>query len=143
MRDARLRFVVRTPHDIVVDRMVVSARVLTETGHVGLRARMESVVLAVEAGLALLRTGRGVQFAGSAGGLLSCDGVQATLFTPLGVVGDDAAAVQAALDRALEEPRAEQDVRATLDRLEGRILIELRRQPQDARPRASTPEERK
>lgn len=129
MAETRLHFIVRTPHDIVLETDVISARVLTETGQVGLRGRMEPVVLAVEAGLALLRTDRGVQFAGSAGGLLSCDGIQATLFTPLGVVGDDAATVQAALDRALDEPSAEQKVRATLDKLEGRILNELRRQP--------------
>jgi F0F1-type ATP synthase epsilon subunit len=129
MAEVRLRFVVRTPHAVVLDTDVVSARVLTQTGQVGLRARMEPVVLAVEAGLALLRSDRGVQFAGSAGGLLSCDGIQATLFTPLGVAGHDAATVQAALDRALEEPSAEQRVRAALDRLEGRILTELRRQP--------------
>lgn len=129
MSDARLRFTLRTPHDVIVDAPVTSARVLTETGHVGLRARMEPVVLAIEAGLVLLRVDGGTRFAGSAGGLLSCDGVQATLFTPLGVVGDDATAVQASLDRALAEPGAEQKVRASLDRLEGRILSELRRQP--------------
>lgn len=127
MSDERLRFIVRTPHDVVIDTLVTSARVLTETGHVGLRIRMEPLVLAVEAGLVLLRTDYGVAFVGSAGGLLSSDGRQATLLTPLGVTGSDAAAVQLALDRALAEPGAEQKVRATLDKLEGRILTELRR----------------
>jgi F0F1-type ATP synthase epsilon subunit len=120
----------RTPHDVIVDVPLTSVRVLTETGHVGLRPRMEPVVLAIEAGLLLLRADHGTRFAGSAGGLLSCDGLQATLFTPLGVAGDDAAAVRAALDRALAEPGAEQKVRAALDKLEGRILTELRRQPE-------------
>lgn len=129
MAEPRLRFIMRTPHEVVLDTPVVSARVATETGHVGLRPRMEPVVLAVEAGLALVRTDRGLRFAGSAGGLLSCDGTQATLLTPLGVVGDDAEAVQAALARALAEPGAEQKLRATLDKLETRILIELRREP--------------
>ena len=129
MPDGRLRFIVRTPHDVVVDTSVSSARVVTETGHVGLRPRMEPIVLAVEAGLVVLHTDHSVRFAGSAGGLLSCDGQQATLFTPLGVLGDDAAAIRRELDHALSEPGAEQKVRSTLDKLEGRILTELRRQP--------------
>jgi F0F1-type ATP synthase epsilon subunit len=129
MGDTDLRFVVRTPHAVVVDASVRSARVPTETGDVGLRLRMEPIVLAVEAGLVVLRKDRGrIEFAGSAGGLLSCDGATATLFTPLGFVGSDAEAVQAALNRALAEPDAEQTVRAELDRLEGRILTELRRE---------------
>jgi F0F1-type ATP synthase epsilon subunit len=129
MPDARLRFVVRTPHEVVLDTTVVSVRVLTETGQVGLRARMEPIVLAVDAGLVVLRTDGDTQFAGSAGGLLTCDGHQATLFTPLGVVGPDATSVQDALNQALDEPGAEQKVRAALDRLQGRILAELRREP--------------
>jgi F0F1-type ATP synthase epsilon subunit len=129
MPDAGLRFIVRTPHDVVVDTIVTSARVLTESGHVGLRPRMEPLVLPVEAGLLVLRQHDAVRFAGSAGGLLSCDGRQATLFTPLGVVGDDAAAISREIDRALSEPGAEQRLRNALDRLEGRILTELRRHP--------------
>lgn len=129
MPDSRLRIIVRTPHDVVIDTRVASARVLTETGQVGLRARMEPLVLAVEPGLVLLRLDHGIAFVGSAGGLLSCDESQATLFTPLAVTGPDAGAVQRALDRALAEPGAEQKVRATLDKLEGRILTELRRHP--------------
>jgi F0F1-type ATP synthase epsilon subunit len=136
MPDSRLRFVVRTPHDVVVDMMVASARVATETGQVGLRPRMEPIVLAVEAGLVVLRTEEGRRFAGSAGGLLSCDGREATLFTPIGVLGDNADAITGELERALAEPGAEQKVRATLDRLEGRILLELRRSPR-ARPSAT------
>jgi F0F1-type ATP synthase epsilon subunit len=133
-----LRFVVRTPHEVVLDAPVRSARVVTETGHVGLRPRMEPLVLAVEAGLVVLRTDNGVRFVGSAGGLLSCDGANATLFTPLGVAGDDAAAVRAALAAALAEPGAEQKIRATLDKLEGRILTELRRGSPTAPARQGT-----
>jgi F0F1-type ATP synthase epsilon subunit len=125
-----LRFTIRTPHDVIVDTHVSSVRVLTETGHVGLRARMEPLVLAIEAGLVLMRSDGSTRFAGSAGGLLACDGVEATLFTALGVVGNDTDAVQSALARALAEPGAEQQVRATLDKLEGRILTELRRRPE-------------
>lgn len=129
MADGVLRLVVRTPHDVVIDTAVVSARVLTETGHVGLRPRMEPIVLAVEAGLVLALTAGGPTFVGSAGGLLSCDGRTATLFTPLGVSGADADEVRGALDRALAEPGAEQKLRAALDKLEGRILTELGRRP--------------
>jgi hypothetical protein len=90
---------------------------------------MEALVLAVEAGLVLLRTDEGVLFAGTAGGLLSCNGREAILLTPLGVAGPDARDVERALDRALAEPGTEQKVRTTLDKLEGRILTELRRHP--------------
>jgi F0F1-type ATP synthase epsilon subunit len=129
MDDARLRFVVQTPHEVVIDLHVGSARVPTASGHAGLRARMEPLIVAVDAGLVLLRADGGIVFVGSAGGLLSCDGRRATLFTPLGVSGDNADAVQRALDRALAEPRTEQQVRAVLDKLEGQLLTELRRQP--------------
>jgi F0F1-type ATP synthase epsilon subunit len=125
----RLRFIVRTPHAVVVDEPVVSARVLAETGHLGLRPRMEPIAIAVEAGLVPMRADGRVEFVGVAGGLLACDGRVATLFTPLAVTGPDPAAIERALDRALAEPGAEQKLRAALDRLEGRILTELRRRP--------------
>jgi F0F1-type ATP synthase epsilon subunit len=122
----QLRVVIRTPHTLVLDLPARSLRVLTDTGQVGLRRGMETVVLAVEAGLALVRTDIGTRFVGVAGGLLSCDGSQATLFTPLAVTGDDPAGVKAALDDALAEPDSEMTLRAALERLEGRILTELR-----------------
>jgi len=136
MADRLLRFVVRTPHAVVIDVTARAARVLTETGHVGLRPRMEAVVVAVEAGLTLLRTESGMRFVGTAGGLLSCDGTQATLFTPLGVMGDDPAVVRAELDRALAAPGPELEVRAALETLENRILTELGRRPGAAPGRA-------
>lgn len=123
-----LRFVVRTPHDVVFDAPVRSLRVLTETGHVGVRPRMEPLVLPVEAGLALAHTDDHFVYVGSAGGLLSSDGEQVTLFTPLGVVGADPAAVRTALDQALSSPGADFAVRTRLGRLEGRIVAELHTQ---------------
>jgi F0F1-type ATP synthase epsilon subunit len=129
MADVLLRFTVRTPVEVVVDVEVLGARVSTPSGHVGLRPRVEPLALAVEPGLVLLRSAEGTTFVGSAGGLLSCDGRQATLFTPLGVVGPDAKTVREALERALAAPGAELQIRATLDKLEGRILTELRRSP--------------
>jgi F0F1-type ATP synthase epsilon subunit len=122
----QLRVVIRTPHALVLDLPARSLRVLTDTGQVGLRHGMETVVLAVEAGLVLVRTDVGTRFVGVAGGLLSCDGSQATLFTPLAVAGDDSAGVRQALDEALAEPGSEMTLRAALERLEGRILTELR-----------------
>jgi F0F1-type ATP synthase epsilon subunit len=139
MPDVRLRFIVRTPQAIVIERDVLSARVPTGTGQVGLRPRMEPVVLAIEPGLAVLRTPEGVTFVGSAGGLLSCTGREAVLLTPLGVAGEAADAVQQELDRALAAPGAEFKIRATLDRLEGRILAELRRRPGAAAPDRGEP----
>lgn len=129
MRGSALRFIVRTPHEVVFDEAVRSVRVLTDTGHVGIRPQMEPVVLSVEPGLVVIQAGRQVTFLGSAGGLLSSDGTVATLFTPLGVVGADATLIQQELDRALGAPDAELAIRASLDRLEGRILAELGRQP--------------
>jgi len=132
----RLRVVIRTPHKTLLDVVARSCRVLTETGHVGLRLGMEPVVLAVEAGIALIRSDQGVRVVGTAGGLLSCDGAEVTLFTPLAVMGEDRAAIEAALDQALAEPGSELMLRAALDRLEGRILTELRREPATRAPAA-------
>jgi F0F1-type ATP synthase epsilon subunit len=121
-----LRVVIRTPHEVAVDVPARSLRVVTDSGQVGLRRGMEPVVLAVEAGLVLVRTDEGERFVGAAGGLLSCDGKQATLYTPLAVTGEDPAAIEAAVNRALGEPGSELSLRAAFDRLEERILTELR-----------------
>ena len=136
MPGGQFRFIVRTPHETVLDVAVTSVRVLTENGHVGLRPHVEPMVLPVETGLVLVHTGEGVTFVGSAGGLLSSDGREATLFTPLGVVGTDPVAIQHALSAALNAPDSELAVRARLGKLEGRILTELRRGPDDGAPRA-------
>lgn len=129
MVPATVRFVVRTPHEVVFDADVRSLRVLTDTGHVGVRPRMEPLVLPIEAGLVLVRSDDHLAFVGSAGGLLSSDGTHVTLLTPLGVVGADPTGVRAALDRALTAPGADFAVRARLGKLEGRILAELHAQP--------------
>ena len=131
-----LRFIVRTPHETVVEMPATSIRVLTETGHVGIRHHMEPVVLPIEAGLVLARVGDRVTLVGAAGGLLSSDGHNVTLFTPVAVVGTDPAAVQRALNDTLTSPDSELAIRARLGRLEGRILAELRRGPRDGPARA-------
>lgn len=128
------RFIIRTPHETVLDTAASSVRVLTESGHVGFRPRMEPVVLPIEAGLAIVRADGRVTLVGSAGGLLSSNGREATLFTPMGVVGTDPVAIQRALDEALAAPDAELAARARLGKLEGRILAELRRGPLDGPP---------
>ena len=127
-----LRLVVRTPHRTVVDGAATSVRVLTETGHVGIRRHMEPVVLPVEAGLVLVRDGAAVTLVGIAGGLLSSDGREVTLFTPLAVVGTEPAVVQARLNDLLAAPDSELAIRSKLGRLEGRILSELRRAPHES-----------
>ena len=129
MPNATLRFIVRTPHEVAFDASITSVRLLTETGQVGIRGRMEPIVMPVEAGLLVVRARGDVTFVGSAGGVLASDGRQATLFTPLAVVGNEAAAVQQAIDRALADPDSEMVVRTTFGKLEGRILTQLRRRP--------------
>ena len=125
------RFTVQTPHATVLDTEALSVRVLTETGHVGFRTRMEPVVLPIESGLLLVQRKDGVTFLGSAGGLLSDDGHQATLYTPLAVSGSDPASIERELNDTLAAPDSELEVRAKLGRLERRILSELRQGPHD------------
>lgn len=125
MPESTLHFVIRTPRNIVLDSEVVSIRVPTETGQVGLRPRSEPTVLAVEPGLIVVRLSGSSRFAGTAGGLLHCDGKTANLLTPVAVVGNELTAVQETLDRTLSEPNAEQEIRAMLKRLEKSILEEL------------------
>lgn len=134
MASVRFRFIVRTPHETVLETVATSVRLLTESGHVGLRPRIEPIVVPVETGLLLVHTENGVTLVGSAGGLLSSDGRGATLFTPLAVVGTDPVAVQGTLNGALAEPDSELAVRARLGKLEGRILTELRRDPHEPAP---------
>ena len=85
---APLHFVIRTPQDIVLECDVASVRVPTETGQVGLRPHSEPTVLAVEPGLIVVRQDDLIRFAGTAGGLLHCDGAVAHLLTPVAVIGD-------------------------------------------------------
>ncbi len=126
MTKQRLHVTIRTPSETVVDQDVASLRVPTQSGQVGLRPRGEPTVLAVEAGLIVLRLNGGTRYAGTAGGLLHTNGESASLLTPLAVVGDDVESVSRQLDALLSAPSEEMEVRRTLGRLETRILQELR-----------------
>lgn len=132
MPDRRtMEFVVRTPHQIVLETKVRSLRVLTETGHVGIRPRMQSMVLAVEAGLMNVvadnEDATSELFVGTAGGILLSDGHTVTLMTPLAVAGNDGIKIAEELDRAMHQPDSEMEARAAFSKLEGHILSEIRR----------------
>lgn len=126
MTKQTLHVTIRTPSETVVDQDVAALRVPTQSGQVGLRPRSEPSVLAVEAGLITLRLESGMRYAGTAGGLLHTDTESASLLTPLAVVGDDVESVARQLDALLSAPSEEMEVRRTLERLETRILQELR-----------------
>ena len=104
----------------------MSLRVPTESGQVGLRPRSEATVLAIEAGLIVLRLKDGPRYAGTAGGLLHITGQIASLLTPLAVVGDNVESILQQLDALLSTPTDEMEVRRSLARLETRIMQELR-----------------
>ncbi len=125
----RLRLIIRTPREVVLDERVQGARVPTETGQVGLRPRQEPVLLAIEPGLLLLRTKDVVRFVATAGGLLDGDRERAILYTPFAVAGEDADEVIAVLDQALATPDGEIAARRRLGELEERIVEELRHRP--------------
>lgn len=134
------QLVIRTPHEVILETSVRSVRVLTETGHVGLRPRTEPNVLAVEPGIMHVRSDTDQQaaefFIGTAGGLMMCDLNHATLLTPLAVVGDSETTIVEQLDNLMQRPNSEMEARATLSKLEGHILTEIRReQTQDVTPR--------
>jgi len=131
MAETCLHVTVRTPHAVVYEADVASLRVPTESGQVGIRPRTEATLLAVEVGLVLVHTSAGTQFVGTAGGLLSCDGVSATLLTPLAVVGDTEQTILDELEHALQEPSEEMQARTTLGKIEGEILHEMRWEQQD------------
>ena len=123
---ASLHFVIRTPKEVTLNLEASSIRVPTQTGQVGLRPRSESTILAVEAGLIVIRQRDRFRYAGTAGGLLRCDGVLANLLTPLAVTGDDPDAVVAELDRILAIPSEESEIRKALAQIELRIREQLR-----------------
>lgn len=120
-----LQVTIRTPKEMVLDEKVSSLRFPTHTGWVGLRPRSEPTVLSVDAGLILLDTPMGRRFVGTGGGLLRTDGLSASLLTPLAVAGTDVESVTMQLNRLLEAPNEEMDIRKTLGRLEKRILQEI------------------
>jgi len=121
-----LRVVVRTPREVVADLAVLSLRVPTETGQVGVRPRAEATVAAIEPGLVVAHTVERLRFLGTAGGLLRTTAFEAELLTPVAVVGDEPAAVVAALDTALARPDPEHELRHAIERLETGLLRELR-----------------
>ena len=127
-----LELIVRTPHDVVLQTTVHSMRLLTETGHVGLRPRIEATVLAIEAGIVNARPASAESseelFIGTAGGLLTCDGHSVTLFTPLAVAGNNETDIVDELDRVMNQPNSEMEARTALSKLEGHILSELHRE---------------
>lgn len=134
MKTDTIHFIVRTPSETVFEGDALSLRVPTETGQVGLRARAEATVLAVESGLVVIKTRTGLKYAGTAGGLLHCDGKKASLLTPLAVVKDDIDSVSSELDRMLGTPSQEMEIRQALGRLEQKILHELRHEDDSPNP---------
>lgn len=128
-----LQVIVKTPHEDVLRTTASSMRVLTESGQVGLRPRMEPVVLAVEPGLALIHQPQGTLYLGTAGGLLDCDGTRVRLLTPRAVVGRDEQEVVRQLSAQLGQPTAEMEVRHTINRIQTNILEELKRDRQSRR----------
>jgi F0F1-type ATP synthase epsilon subunit len=131
----QLRMVIRTPRGAVFDAPVRSVRLPTESGQVGLRARQEPLVLAVEPGLLVLHMDAGTHFAATAGGLLEAAREQSNLYTPFAVVGAAGGEVLDALDRALATPDTELAARRRLDEIERRILRQLRHAPAVAQAR--------
>lgn len=121
-----LQVIVKTPVQEVLQTSARSVRVLTESGHVGLRPRMESVVLAVEPGLVLVHQGEKTLFVGTAGGLLTCDGDRAQLMTPLAVYGESESSVLSELTARLEQPGSEMEIRRAISSIQSSILDELR-----------------
>ena len=130
-----LRLIIRTPHHVVLDQPVSSARLPTETGQVGLRPRAEPILLAVEPGLILLSVDDSLHFAATAGGLLEGDREHAVLYTPFAVVGDDADNVLSALEKAVAVPDSEIAARRRLAELEERIGQEVLQRPASKRAR--------
>ena len=106
-----LHVLVLTPHAVIAELDVDGLRVPSDTGQVGLRPRGEPTVLAVEPGLALVRTGTTLRFLGTAGGLVRSDG----------------RSVLEALTAALAIPDPERDLRLAIERLHTGIITELRR----------------
>lgn len=131
MDDLGLQLVIRTPYEVVLGLNVSSLRVPAETGQVGIRPHIEPLVIAVEPGLVLIRQAETLRFVGTAGGLLRCDGVRASLLTPLTVTGHSEEEVLSALEDILAAPHVELEVRATLGRLQSSILYELRQRAKE------------
>lgn len=124
-----LRFIVRTPAQVVFDEPLLGARLPAPSGQIGLRPRGEPLATEVEPGLVIARSAHGIRYLATAGGLLDLDVERAELLTPFAAVGASGAEVQAALDRVLETPDSELVLRRRLGELEQRIVRELRQRP--------------
>jgi F0F1-type ATP synthase epsilon subunit len=124
-RGPGLHLVVRTPRAVVAELDVLSLRVPTHTGQVGIRPGGERLLTPVEPGLALARTAGPPLFLGTAGGLLRSDRRGAVLATPIAFTGEDPGAVLRAIEAALAAPDPELELRRAIGRLEAGMLREL------------------
>lgn len=120
-----MHFVIQTPRDRIFDGQVRAVRVPTETGQVGLRSRMEPMILAIEPGLMVIRTDGEIRFAASAGGLLIIDRDESAVYTPYAATGLSGPELLAALEERLGTPEGELAARRQLGELERHILVEL------------------
>jgi hypothetical protein len=100
---------------------------------------MESTILTVEAGLALVHRQESILFLATGGGLLTCDGIVATLLTPLAIVAENEEHVMRELQQLLSDPQAELEVRTTISNIQSSILTEI---TDDRRGRSNHPEVR-
>ena len=132
MNAHELHVTIRAPRELIWEGAVPSLRVPTETGQVGLRFHCEPMVLAIEAGLVLAKDGELLTFIGTAGGLLTTDGQDVTIATPMAVVGKDRQEVMAALESALRVSDEETEARQLFSRLQESILHELSENPTDS-----------
>jgi hypothetical protein len=98
---------------------------------------MEAVILTVEPGLVLVHREHSSLFVGTAGGLLKCDGKVASLLTPLAVAAENQESVMRELQTQLSRPKAELEVRTTINNIQSSILTEI---TEDRRRRATNPE---
>jgi F0F1-type ATP synthase epsilon subunit len=130
----RLRWIIRTPREAVLDEDVRGVRIPTESGQAGVRPGAEPLVLVVEAGLILIQTDAGTRFAATAGGLLESDRERCILYTPFAVTGERDADVLSALDRVQRLRDDEISARRRLGELEKRIVREVRRHQSGAGP---------
>jgi F0F1-type ATP synthase epsilon subunit len=126
MHRRKLHLVVRTPHSIVVEEDVLSLRVPTESGQVGIRPRGEPSVTPIEPGLAIARGEDHLLFLATAGGILRSEASVAVLLTPVAFVGSDPAEVLRASAAASAGPDPERELRQAIERLEAGMLRELR-----------------
>jgi F0F1-type ATP synthase epsilon subunit len=128
-----IELIVRTPHAEVLRRSVLSLRVPTETGSVGLLPRAERAVIAIEPGLVIAREPARQLLVATAGGLLRVEPHVVTLLTAIAIVGQDPAGVKAAMDGLMSQPSAESELRRRIDTLERSLMSQSQRR--DARGR--------